>query len=337
MSHLGHSSVIAKLSLPDRVWPMPALIPWDAVNVDAWHRDGCHAPVESQDSTQWFAGYSHACERSLRGFVKDSPDHHIPHKCFGRGKHVGPQQLQQTRPPPRSSRPGEVQLRHDGVSLEVKRWFQQLRRLQSLKHALGSVRSSPHARAYQLDLWASILRSRGFAGGFRSWWERRPTRLLGSSHWLPDAVPTYAEAVQIYDDFIATSANLRVGTCGIAKTGCWMRGMTGPLPRCTVNCVEKSQSRSPRSRCIRNMPFWLFLGNPCTLNPQLMTGVPPSGALPVLQRSYYHMTLWCALFRPLIICLLGRNWSRYRRSPPPNTCIMSLVVYGPHAGSNIKP
>ena len=131
----------------------------------------------------------------------DSPDQHIPRKCFGRGKHVGPQQQPPSRPSLRPSRPGEAQLRHDGVSLEVKRWFQQLRRLQSLKHALGSSRSSPHTRAYQLDLWTAIVQSRGFAGGFRSWWERRPTKLLGSPHWLPDVVPTHAEAVQLYDDF----------------------------------------------------------------------------------------------------------------------------------------
>ncbi|CAE7670476.1 unnamed protein product [Symbiodinium sp. CCMP2592] len=95
----------------------------------------------------------------------------------------------------------EVMMRHDGLCTEVKRWFQQLRRLQSLTHALKAAKSEPAAVDYRLALWRSICRARGFCGGFSAWWAKRPTRLVGSPTMLPQTVPDSGTATCLFEDF----------------------------------------------------------------------------------------------------------------------------------------
>ena len=201
-----HSTLIAGFSLSghavtETTWPLPAEIPWASISVDAWHQAGSHLPVATEDSTKWFATFSHAVERSLRGFVFPFPGNQIPSSCFGRGQRCAPQVQCLHTSIPRPSRPGEVALRHDGLCAEVKRWFQQLRRLQSLKHALLAASPSPAAIDYRFSLWRSIRLAKGFCGGFPGWWPDRPTRLVGSPSELPETVPDPTTAISIFEDF----------------------------------------------------------------------------------------------------------------------------------------
>ncbi|CAE7325636.1 unnamed protein product [Symbiodinium sp. CCMP2456] len=201
-----HSTLIAGFSLPGHsvseiTWPLPSEIPWASVNIDSWHELGSHAPVVAKDSSRWYSEFSQEFERSLRGFVPALQNNQLPSACFGRGKRLAPQVQCSTVAVPRPSRCGEVSLRHDGLCTEVKRWFQQLRRLQSLKHAVAAASPAPAAVDYRLALWRSICGAKGFAGGFRGWWQIRPARLVGSPPELPHTVPDVASATSIFEDF----------------------------------------------------------------------------------------------------------------------------------------
>ena len=202
-----HATLRAGFSLPghtvpETTWPLPAEIPWADVQLDAWHRLGVHDSVPHQESTAWFASFSRAVERSLDGHVTALPNSRLPTNCFGRGSRTAPQH---SRPGPqrplKASRPGEDSLVHDGLSTEVRRWFQQLRRLQSLVHAVKAGNLAPSAVSYRLDLWRSILHARGFRYGFESWWRSRPAKLVGSPATLPRAVPAESCLCAIHEDF----------------------------------------------------------------------------------------------------------------------------------------
>ncbi|CAE7655752.1 unnamed protein product [Symbiodinium sp. CCMP2456] len=202
-----HSTLIAGFSLPchavvETSWPLPAELPWADVDVDAWHLLAGHQPVAPvPDSTRWFSAFSHAFEHSLDGHVSSFPGGHLPANCFGRGARVAPQLATPSVRPLRASRPGEDALRHDGLGAEVRRWFQQLRRLQSLAHAARADNQAPSAVDYRLGLWRSILRARGFRYGFATWWTSRPVRLVGSPTTVPSFVPAAATARLLYEDF----------------------------------------------------------------------------------------------------------------------------------------
>ncbi|CAE7194447.1 DHX57, partial [Symbiodinium microadriaticum] len=201
-----HSTLIAGFALPgptvsEHTWPLPSEIQWKHVNVDAWHRMGDHAPVASPSSTQWFAGFSHAVERSLCGFVPDMHGNHIPTACFGRAKRLQPQTGRPVCKIPKPSRPGEEIRQHDGLCAEVTRWFQQLRRLQSLVHALRAGSTAPSALEYRSSLWSSICAARGFRGGFLQWWPTRPHRLVGCPALLSRMIPDLHAARCIFEDF----------------------------------------------------------------------------------------------------------------------------------------
>ncbi|CAE7466734.1 unnamed protein product [Symbiodinium sp. CCMP2592] len=184
-----HSTLIAGFELPrstalERTWPLPSEIQWKSVDVGAWHRMGDHTPVDAPTSTQWFAGFSHAVERSLQGFAPDMYGDHIPTACFGRAKRLKPQSVRNACRIPKSSRPGEEQRQHDGLCLEVTRWFQQLLCL-SLGISIFSL------GLHLLCSWLPWRISTVVA----------QHRLVGSPNLLPSAVPDLQTAVCVFEDF----------------------------------------------------------------------------------------------------------------------------------------
>ncbi|CAE7673569.1 unnamed protein product [Symbiodinium sp. CCMP2592] len=149
----------------------------------------------------WFANFSRATEHSLQGFLPDFPNGRPPSGCFGRGQRTQPQVSTCSPKPLKPSRPGEAAMCHDGLGAEVRRWFQQLRRLQSLLHAVRAASVAPSAQSYRLSLWQAICRARGFRGGFPRWWQTRPVQLIGSPASLPQGVPHADLARLLHDDF----------------------------------------------------------------------------------------------------------------------------------------
>lgn len=85
----------------------------------------------------------------------------------------------------------------------VRIWFKQLRRLQSLKHAVAASKMTPSAIAYRVELWHSIRQSPGFYPTFPLWWQERVHQVDGVPTTLPRSVPTESVITQaMYDSFL---------------------------------------------------------------------------------------------------------------------------------------
>ncbi|CAE7241535.1 aquIMA [Symbiodinium microadriaticum] len=139
-------------------------------------------------------------ENSLNGYVTAAPAGQLPHRCYGRASRLSPDTPAQVFPP-KPARPGDEAIHHDLLSLEVKRWYQQLRRLQSLDHAMQAGSQSHNAVEHRLGLWRSILGARGFRPGFQHWWLSRPVQLAGSPRDFPALLPCAAVCHLLFLDF----------------------------------------------------------------------------------------------------------------------------------------
>eukprot|EP00435_Cladocopium_sp_Y103_P068115 s675_g31.t1 len=131
-----HSTMTVGLEISHRLpavltWPRPSKIPGTSVD-PAW--SGTVVPpawLESDDVDAKWAQWASSFERSLSGFVHGQPQCHLQTQQCGRLQRTQPMRQ---KPPLRikPSRPSEVVLRNDLTGNEVKFWFRQLRRLQSL-------------------------------------------------------------------------------------------------------------------------------------------------------------------------------------------------------------
>ena len=127
----------------------------------------------------------------------------LPQRCRGRGARIEPVKHLLTAPVAKPSREGEICLVNDLVGHSVRVWFDQARRLQSLRWAVQSGKQSLDAIAYRIQLWSSILRSRGFVGGFRKWWEMKEAKVEDAPVHLPVGVPNNENMYLIFEEFMA--------------------------------------------------------------------------------------------------------------------------------------
>ena len=205
---LEHSTVAVDFSCDVHVkrifrWPQPARIPWEQVQ-----SDGLEAVQTSVDltcsTTNIYAQIGSQLESSLRGRVTGQPGGNLlPHQQ-GRAQSLGPTPADTQVHFCKSSRQGEVRLRTDYTTLAVRDWFKQLRRIQSLRHAIKAGHLHSAAQVSRCELWSSILRARGFDNGFRSFWNAGDPN--GQPHdpaILPWAIPRLDEIDSIFHTFRA--------------------------------------------------------------------------------------------------------------------------------------
>ena len=202
-----HATVSAGLAFPklspcSLVWPRPSKIDYCQVS-PTWQTTAL-PPVWDTSGTvdeQW-AQWASSFETSLNGHMRHQPDARLQRNQLGR--------LQRTKPvwrqPPvhhvKPSRPSEVVIRNDLIGHETIAWFRQLRRLQSYVMAIANNKQTPVAIAYRLELWSSILRSPGFAGGFSRWWtQHRPCDLPDAPFHIPICPPNHVTALAIFSSF----------------------------------------------------------------------------------------------------------------------------------------
>ncbi|CAK9010815.1 Putative ATP-dependent RNA helicase DHX57 [Durusdinium trenchii] len=205
---IEHATVAVDFTCDVRVqqvfrWPLPARIPWDHV-----HKDGLEQLQftihTSCSTTSTYGQIGSALESSLAGRVHGQPGGNLlPHQ-LGRAQRLGPNltdtQVHFCRP----SRQGEVQLRSDQTTLAVRYWFRQLRRLQSLRHAIRAGNLHIAAQVSRCELWSSILRARGFDQGFRAFWDSgEDSGVPHDPAQLPCTLPTLDEIDRIYHTFRA--------------------------------------------------------------------------------------------------------------------------------------
>ena len=201
-----HSTVQVTLSLgeapvPAFEWPLPAAIPWQDVCLQTWNESAAPASVHTGNSTASMRQLGISFERSLNGHVHGVPGKQLPTMCYGRSRRLSPQPLAPPVTAPRPSRQGEDVLRCDLLGAQIKRWFAQLRRIQSLANSVRAATATPSAIEHRVQLWRSILRAKGFQGGFQAWWRHRPVQFLDSPTSVGSGVPAAAAVDAMLHDF----------------------------------------------------------------------------------------------------------------------------------------
>ena len=189
-------------SIPQQVWPLPQEVPWEMVDKEAWKASSLTqmSPTSTSNINEKFEKWCLAYEDSFDGHIQ-TLDKKLPKQCRGRGQRTSP--LEQDPMPPliRPSRQGELRPATPALNREVQRWFLQLRRLQSLCHALRAQKETAAAQLYRAELWRCIRLSRGFGGTFNSWWPSRPHRCHGSPDHLPEILPGLQVVLTLFQDF----------------------------------------------------------------------------------------------------------------------------------------
>jgi len=204
-----HLTVFADFQLPSATmsisrWPLPSPIEWDQINLTSWHDAIMQHPgptYDHQSPDDFLANWAAHWEQQLHGHVQNQPDGQLPPRCQGRAKHTRPTRSLLAATVPKPSRPGEVALKSDLVSMAVHKWFRQLRRLQSYKHAALANKDTVDAEVYRLQLWHSIKRAKGFNHSFPAWWLQRRHKSPAAPMTLPMAPPSADLALIIFQDF----------------------------------------------------------------------------------------------------------------------------------------
>ena len=189
---MEHQTVFADFHLPARPmlisrWPQPSQIDWDEVDLPAWRASLIHPPGPSHTTgaaDDFYAAWATHWETALDGHVQDQPRRQLPRRCRGRASRTRPCKMPLTTPVAKPSRQGEAQLRSNFLSLATHKWFKQLRRLQSFKHAAQANKATVDAETYRLLLWQAIKQASGFHMDFPSWWRQRPHKTPTAPHEL---------------------------------------------------------------------------------------------------------------------------------------------------------
>ena len=189
------------LNTVSSLWPLPAQIPWDQVDIESWSLACAAQPFEgSDDSNTFYSEFASHYENSLSGFSNVPGEKLHPMHC-GRAQRMKPVKQTLTPLSVKASRPGELSLRSDLIGVAVLNWFRQLRRIQSYVHSIAAGKMHPCAVQYRSDLWTSILFAKGFQNGFSTWWKTEGfDSLLGP---LPTSPPSHEPAQWILAAFHA--------------------------------------------------------------------------------------------------------------------------------------
>lgn len=204
-----HTTIMTRLLVPSvtqfcRVWPLPSPIPWGEVASDWFELEAPPLDLSGSVDHQW-AQWARGWEHSLDSHVASQPSGSLHAGQKGRLQRSSPVWRAAQAPLARPSRAGEVELRNDLIGNDVKRWFKQLRRLQSFV-AAEAYQNKQHDSAitYRVELWSAILQSPGFDGGFRHFWRcHRGVTLAETPSYLPSAPPCYPVALAIFHAFKA--------------------------------------------------------------------------------------------------------------------------------------
>eukprot|EP00435_Cladocopium_sp_Y103_P028919 s1865_g7.t1 len=182
-------------------WPLPAQIPWEDIDYESW-RQHPHTLSSGRilDLDDRIVCFADEYENSFDAHMKTLLDR-LPQGCKGRCTRTAPLLRDAAAPILKESRPGEVRVRSDCLGREVQKWFQQLRRLQSMMHATKAGKTTAEAVEYRASLWRSIRKARGFEPNFEEWWPNRPTKHAGLPLELPTEPPGAELCEAVFQEF----------------------------------------------------------------------------------------------------------------------------------------
>ena len=175
--------------VPNDVWRRPAAFPWPKsweVDVALW--ENLTGSVDEPYSQMW-THFEQAAASRLPFPVQKHMQGRASTMTI---KTVKPGQM----PPLRVGRPGDFQPQFFGASWRHAQWIRQVRRLQSYMRCVHNQKpDSSHAMA----LWASVLRAKGFQGGFCQWWLSCGCHVHGSPVSIPGVPTVYDIACKIFE------------------------------------------------------------------------------------------------------------------------------------------
>lgn len=164
----------------------------------------------------------------------------------GRGQLLKPSRRRVVPVVPRHSRQGEEVQACGFLNRSVCRWYQQVRRLQSYRHAAHSSRAS-ETFSSRAALWQSIRRAPGFVNGFCSWWPTRLVQYQGSPLAIPEYPPDSECIDLIYEDFLVNyrryehwqlTKRKQCLQSKIASSAKDMFLLTRKPPKASLDCLE---------------------------------------------------------------------------------------------------
>ena len=198
-----HGVVIAGLRLPrpnvfSQQWPLPGR--WESNDAEgSFFPSDFPTQPSIDDMSDAFHAWSQGFEAKVTSCLS-KPVAKADNSFCGRGKLTEPVRRRRNPLVVKSSRQGEYTQACGFLNRAVSRWFKQLRRLQSYKHAIASSNAAS-TYASRLQLWTSIRRAHGFQQGFTTWWQNRPFKMQGSPECVPQGPPQLELAQRILEDF----------------------------------------------------------------------------------------------------------------------------------------
>ena len=105
--------------------------------------------------------------------------------------------------PLKPSRPSEAEPTFHGKSLQHKRWFTQLRRLQAYVAHSKKLEIEPTESDHSWKVWKAVRHASGFPTSFAEWWGKRTINNPSTPKCIPTVPPRYLQAEAIYAAFEA--------------------------------------------------------------------------------------------------------------------------------------
>ena len=259
---MEHSTVAINLQIPEcqvyvQRWPRPAKAPWNDMSFDDWEPE-CSVSFNAGDNpTEFMKAWANNYEQDISKQLAACTGSRMPSRCLGRARRLQPDVQPQSTPTRKTSREGEVKLMNSMVGAATRAWFRQLRRLQSLKHAVFANKLTHAAVTYRIELWQAIRQAAGFAPDFPTWWERQAHEVDGVLQVLPLAVPQDPAIVQAFlRAFMVIFEVLKPGIFN-NELPALKPSTKGPWMLSTWTCVRSQNLGSISFGSHVSTPFWL--------------------------------------------------------------------------------
>eukprot|EP00438_Fugacium_kawagutii_P029229 Skav229564 [mRNA] locus=scaffold568:553802:558148:+ [translate_table: standard] len=202
-----HAILYANMHMPDMpstvpIWRTPHSIDWTSIQLDS----AASCPeVLTKDTHEAYKILWQAAEdlTSQALVAKELPGLTVQ-QC-GRAQTQEVQWIQTNVTPLKRPRHQDPSTAYAGEHWQRYHWVRQLRRLHHYVH-LSRHNTTNAVLIEQSQLWTSVLRSKGFPGGFRAFWLHRSVRHIAAPFTIPKGPPTHSVAALILSNFQAEVA-----------------------------------------------------------------------------------------------------------------------------------
>jgi ribonuclease HI len=289
--------------VPHDVWRRPSAFPWPPHwQVDSGYWDSLDGPIDAKYMRLWehfettaAARLPFPVQKSMTGRAKTT---------FVTAVRPG------LRPPMRVGRPGDFQPHFFGASWRHVQWVRQVRRLQSYMRCVQHC--DPHG-PHASNLWASIMRAKGFQGGFCQWWMICDSRVHGAPHLIPWFPPGFNIAGKIFESVALAVRSLETELCRTSKQYAKLRRAKNP------NQIFRDLKAAPENGVdylLQPLKAKIVEVRPDDLSIVVDPPQPWHGSLPIwcqgVQLNPIHVSDDCLWLQSTLPCELGGTISQLK-------------------------